>query len=110
MITSPPPIHLYFCEFVELETSSSNHSALRSETPSPARKVSHMQFGRPRRVAQLSLPLSLGVGMFLAGCTGTVGNGAAPGAGGSSNPGPNNNAGTNAGTGGGVAEPLSGRP
>lgn len=59
-----------------------------------------MQCGRPRRVPQLSFVLSLGLGTFLAACTGTVGEGTGPG----KDDSPNNNAGT-AGTGGSIQNP-----
>src|SRR5688572_26963962 len=59
-----------------------------------------MQCGRPGRVPQLSFALSLGLGTFLAACTGVVGEGTGPGSGDS----PNNNAGS-AGTGGSIQNP-----
>jgi hypothetical protein len=59
-----------------------------------------MQCGRPRRVPQLSFALCLGLGTFLAACTGIVGEEAAPGKDGSPN-----NPGGMAGTGGSIAKP-----
>jgi hypothetical protein len=64
-----------------------------------------MQFHRPRRVAQLSRVLSLGFGVFLPACTGTVGDGSPPTNG--SNTGGSQGTGGTPGAGGGIANPTT---